>query len=648
MKLKPSFLTRISNLIILQLIFVFSALALFLFTSNESEKNDVKFFEQDYKFKTLALHISEMLAGDSLFLDDVVHTQNIQQSLDKLLAMESEILQVKILMCPTSDNIEDVYTYISPLSMDDDLISDQMLEALVGNVLKQNDIKSELNEYSPVFYKTDYLLNFVPFKINNKISALLVTISDHDYMFSSRSDVKYGILLLFLVSSLIALLTVYLISVRFKSPLNELILGFEKTSQGEFNQINVANDDEEIKRLTNSYNNMSQKLSENYNSLKESNTALEDSNKLLNESRAFLLALVEDSPDCVISTDNQGMIKVFNNKASETFGYEKEQMLDQHINVLFTQSMLDVIKNSEHKENDEIELLGKRKDNSIFPVFCICSNIDGHDSEYPAYLFIVRDISESKSFQEMMIRIDRYYTRGEMAGDIAHEINNYLAVLSGNLELIPIFMRKGKDEKIAQKLELMRGTVDKVARFANGLMDANHEDAVFNDADINQLIENVIAFLKPQNRFDSVELKTELSTELPLIKIDIAQIQQLLINLIYNSAEAIQSLEGEKQISLRSSFVKHGNEKFVQIDIKDNGTGVPEEKKDVLFEKRFTTKRKGHGIGLVTCKKIVDGHVGTIEYKYDNGALFSFKLPVEGPGSDLKEESKVAQVGVTV
>jgi C4-dicarboxylate-specific signal transduction histidine kinase len=254
--------------------------------------------------------------------------------------------------------------------------------------------------------------------------------------------------------------------------------------------------------------------------------------------------------------------------------------------------------------------------------------VRGDNQRELARIYVCRDITESRDFQKMMIRLDRYYTRGEMAGDIAHEINNYLAVLMGNVELLPLLLKKGDQRKIDRKLEVMWTTLEKIARFADGLLDGPPDTARLEPTSINQVVENVIAFLKPQNKFDTVNVVKDLATDVPVIYVDRAQIQQLLVNLIYNAAEALAEKEGERTIVVATATADPENSPGVRVVIRDNGPGVAPDKENLLFKTRFTTKQRGHGIGLITCRKIVDNHAGSISYRREDGAVFSFVLPV--------------------
>jgi C4-dicarboxylate-specific signal transduction histidine kinase len=141
----------------------------------------------------------------------------------------------------------------------------------------------------------------------------------------------------------------------------------------------------------------------------------------------------------------------------------------------------------------------------------------------------------------------------------------------------------------------------------------------------------VIGFLKPQNKFDTVEVTAELSDDVPIAHVDSGQIQQLLINLIYNAAEALADRPDNRNIWVATEPAEIDGGRGVRITVRDNGAGVARDKESLLFNTRFTTKRRGHGIGLMTCRKIVDNHGGSISYTFRDGAVFSTLLPTECP-----------------
>jgi PAS domain S-box-containing protein len=466
--------------------------------------------------------------------------------------------------------------------------------------------------------------------------GLMVVVIDQKLLVSNRDNLLYGLLLLFLGSILVSLLTVHLISRRFRNPLKRLEQGFEKTASGELFYLLEVDGDTELNRLVTSFNRMSKTLWNNHQSHKRYNRLLRDAYITQAESQVFLATLIDCSPCSVVAASSEGEVVIFNRMAADVFGYENGEALGLTIDQLFAASR-DAERSVASSDPSEKsgEVVCCRKDGSMFPAFLVVTQVPTGSGQPPVHLFIFLDISESKNFQEMMVSVDRYYTRGEMAGDIAHEINNYLAVLGGNLELMPLFLKRGDQEKINQKLELMKTTVDRIARFADGLMDVNQGEALFAPTDLNQLIQNMLAFLKPQNRFDGIDLVTDLSAELPLVELDHNQIQQTLINLIQNGADAMADSAESKKIRITTERMSETNS--LRVSIADNGPGVEADWEDSLFEKRFTTKRKGHGYGLITCRRIIDKHEGRIAYRREVGATFFFEIPIQHPLSEPEQ-----------
>jgi signal transduction histidine kinase len=123
-----------------------------------------------------------------------------------------------------------------------------------------------------------------------------------------------------------------------------------------------------------------------------------------------------------------------------------------------------------------------------------------------------------------------------------------------------------------------------------------------------------------------------------LVDIDSGQMQQLMVNLLRNASEALDQREGERSVVISTELIELNGQPGMRVKVHDNGPGVRPDKQDLLFEKRFTTKPRGHGIGLITCKRIIDTHEGSISYTYDSGALFSFELPIKNRAANTQED----------
>ena len=144
---------------------------------------------------------------------------------------------------------------------------------------------------------------------------------------------------------------------------------------------------------------------------------------------------------------------------------------------------------------------------------------------------------------------------------------------------------------------------------------------------LNSVISDVVSFISGQQRFKGITINPELDGALPALMIDADQIAQLLLNLLYNAADAIVEAhrdEGKIMVGTCS------DESEVILIVSDNGAGIGPDVKDSLFKTRLTTKKHGHGYGLVTCASIIEGHNATvtIDSEPGEGSVFTIRFPV--------------------
>lgn len=614
---QPGIFVRLGNLIIIQVLFIFGALGLILFSPNPGPDLTDKQAEFERRLAVIGELIGETDENQTFTSD----------YLRPLLGDESTVEYAALVSFDSTNSSRVLATYQLPMQStkavdDGDRFNDVCDPSLLRHTASQapgHVHRTGIGSRSTVYY----------LRVDRNLASpmVLVTAVNHGLLVSPISTVLNAVLLLFLASTLISLLLVYLLSKRFSQPLDRLIRGLEKTTQGELYYMIEAEGDLEFRRLVTAFNRMTQTLWDNQRELKSYNIRLKRSNVSILETQLFLATLIDSTPLAVVVTNDGGQVMLFNRAASSMFGYDADEVVGNSTTMLFSEGPDDRSAQQHPEQPQHAETICRRRDGEHFPAYVVSRRLMASTDRYGANLIIIRDISESRNFQNMMVRLDRYYTRGEMAGDIAHEINNYLAVLMGNLELLPMLLAKGNTERIESKLDVMKTTVERIARFANGLMDAPHEGTRLEATSMNQMVENIIAFLKPQNKFDSIRLRARLSDKVTMVHIDPGQIQQLLVNLIYNAGEALRNNPAPKEIMVETSLVD-GVVPMVQVEVRDNGPGVPEKHVPDLFGRRFTTKRKGHGIGLITCRKILENHGGSLQYRYDNGALFYFRLPV--------------------
>jgi signal transduction histidine kinase len=250
-------------------------------------------------------------------------------------------------------------------------------------------------------------------------------------------------------------------------------------------------------------------------------------------------------------------------------------------------------------------------------------------------IMVLEDITEKIIMEKYVILSEKLVARGEMAASIGHELNNYLAIIANNAELLSYNLEKNKTDRLKTNAQQIVDNISKMKRFTNGLMDFSKLETEYVSYEVNHLIEDLLFSLKAQARFKDITFSLDLAHGLPRIEIDVGQIQQVLMNLLYNAADAM--LEKEKSGTEDSAFEKkitikayrNQDDATIGISINDNGCGISEENMKKIFQLHFSTKKTGHGIGLSNCRKIIESHNGdiTIDSKEGEGTTFTITLP---------------------
>ncbi len=624
----PGVLIRISHLILIQIFFIFSALALILF----------------YPVKDDGLN-QEWGRIERLALTDAAKVTNILDGHSRPVAPDARTLS----------HIKDIITMERPLA-GFELIYFDSTENADGRILMRSLEDNYITYPDSSCQGCRHIYNYLryshrPFLPQMSVSSetvryfMIPTEADLNYLYSFAFDVPRQnplegrqsqiLMLLFLVSTLISLLIINLISRGVKSPLKALVRAFEETAAGREQVLAEEEGDDDIKQLATAFNTMSLSLTSEKRKLADANTQLIKANQSLVESESILTSLVDYSPDAIIVTDMDDQIIIYNQTAARDFAYNQSNMLGRKISNLFSFSKA---KNPSTEEADDTldfkEVICRRRDGSKFPALLVNTPLGPEGSKPIAMLYFFKNISESRNYQEMVLKLDRVASRGKMARDIAHEINNYLAVLQGNLELLPMVIAKGDTQKTEERISLLRQSVNNIANFTEGLSRFSEENSEFRKEDLNQLIENLLAFLKPQNKFDNIFIGTNLSEYLPMVSLDPAQVQLAVSNILNNSAEALVGTEGKKWIVISTALDETGEHCYIKIA--NSGPAIPEELVEKLFVRRFSTRRDGNGLGLINCKNVIDNHGGEISYHSteESHAIFVIKLPVTRPGEN--------------
>lgn len=223
--------------------------------------------------------------------------------------------------------------------------------------------------------------------------------------------------------------------------------------------------------------------------------------------------------------------------------------------------------------------------------------------------------------QRKLIQSEKLASIGQLAAGVAHELNNPLANVSINAEML---MRSSKDEVSARKLNVITENVDQAARIVRDLLDFSRETKLeLEFLDLNEVIGKALESLKYEIK--DTRVINSLDPNLPKILADRVRLKQVFTNIIAN---AFQAMEQGGVLSISTQVDK----KFLAVKIADTGSGIPKEHLSKIFDPFFTTKGvgKGTGLGLAISYSIVEKHGGLIEVKSEvgSGTTFTVKLPM--------------------
>ncbi len=240
-------------------------------------------------------------------------------------------------------------------------------------------------------------------------------------------------------------------------------------------------------------------------------------------------------------------------------------------------------------------------------------------------ILVIDDITEKVLLEKYIILSEKLVAKEEMAASIGHELNNYLAIISSNTEMLLLNIKNNAWDKVTHNSQAVLENIAKMRRFTDSLMDFSKLEPELREFDLRRLVEDLLFSVKPQKNFSCLRFFTHLPANLPLVTIDVGQIQQVLFNLIKNAAEAIkESGQPMGNVELSASF--RPERKIIELKVKDDGPGIAPENLAKIFEARFTTKPTGHGLGLANCKKIMESHDGKISVESQTGCGTTFLL----------------------
>jgi signal transduction histidine kinase len=257
-----------------------------------------------------------------------------------------------------------------------------------------------------------------------------------------------------------------------------------------------------------------------------------------------------------------------------------------------------------------------------------------------AYALLIREIDERRKMEEGLRHASRLAVLSEFTASIAHEINQPLGAILCNAEAAELLLEKPSPpmDEIRRIMTDIRNDdlrASEVIRSLRALL--KHGEVERQPVSIHRVVMEVIAILRTEAERRGIELHTELTQVGPIVLGDRVHLQQVLLNLIINAMEAMQGIPNERRVSVCAS--QQDNE--VVVSVTDRGPGIPSEQIPRLFDRFFSTKPEGMGMGLAISRSLIEQHGGRIwvENASDRGAIFRFSIPLDNANTKTAMEA---------
>jgi len=363
---------------------------------------------------------------------------------------------------------------------------------------------------------------------------------------------------------------------------------------------------------------------------------------------AHLQSILDTVPEAMIVIDERGIIQSFSSAAERLFGCRAAEAIGQNVSTLMP---------APYHENHDAYLqrylntgerriigigrvvVGQRKDGSTFPMELAVGEMKSGDQRF--FTGFIRDLTERQQtearlqeLQSELVHISRLTAMGEMASTLAHELNQPLAAIANYLRGSRRLLEGASDEKFAA----MRDALDKAGDQA---MRAGHIIRRLRDfvargeserrvESITKLVEEASALALVGVKDLGIRVQFQFKPEIDLVIADRVQVQQVVLNLIRNAMDAMETSQ-TRDLVVAIAPAESGH---VRISVTDSGSGISPEIAEQLFQPFITTKRHGMGVGLSISRAIVEAHNGRIwvEPNPTGGTIFHFTLAVVNQG----------------
>jgi two-component system sensor kinase FixL len=360
---------------------------------------------------------------------------------------------------------------------------------------------------------------------------------------------------------------------------------------------------------------------------------------------SVLDAMVES----MIVIDEHGTIERVNKATGDMFGYRADELVGQSVGILMVGA--DKVRHvnylHRYKETGVRRIIGigrevqaQRKDGSNFPAHIAVGEVGAENTR--RFVGLIRDLTDQRQNEEEalrrreeMVNVSRLSMMGEMAAAMAHELNQPLTAIANYAAASLRLLEQGTADSLADVKAALQEINDQAHRAGDVIQRTRSFTKSADGTRTVTRIHEVAALIRSlatlDTRANNIQLNWEIPDDLPPIVVDSVQIQQIILNLVRNAVDAMDTTVAEKRQIRVTAKLTAPHE--IRLEVSDCGSGVSDACAANIFNAFYTTKSTGMGMGLAICRTIARSHGGQLGFRNnepkEGGATFFFTLPTQ-------------------
>lgn len=406
-------------------------------------------------------------------------------------------------------------------------------------------------------------------------------------------------------------------------PLGALVKNMKRIAAGRHNLQLAVRSNDEIGEVARTFNTMAARLDEKEDSLKKT--------------RDYLLGIVENSSDIIITVGPYERIETFNRGAERILGYSRREAVGRDWKTLFLNE--DQLRAFSAEADSQPRVEGfeaalRHKSGDSVTVLLTESRLWGNGGKTIGKILIAVDITKYKEVQKQLIQHERLAALGTAVAKIHHSSKNILNAFKGGSYMVNTALKKGDGALLKEGWEIIESAIARISSVTQDMLDFSRAGGLnIQPGALAPLAQEVIWSVKGAAREHNVTIVSQFPDSIPAVAFDHKVIHTALMNLITNAMDACRFKDyppghgGEIVVRLRES----ADRRFVRLEVQDNGGGVETKDLERIFTPFFSTKySEGNGLGLPITLKAARDHGGDLEVQSieGQGSTFTLSLPV--------------------